>query len=129
MFNFYSCTVHFGTIESFIYPTGAQLDCSKKMLKFALKFAWEVHRHVACSSQPSSGSYCMCFGKVIIINNQLKYVVYRIINYLLIINSYNFSKAHIVAPWWWFWKTETCSSTSNVNFNILFEQSSCASVV
>jgi len=40
----------------------------------------------------------MCFGKVIIINNQLKYVVYRIINYLLIINSYNFSKAHIVAP-------------------------------
>jgi len=25
------------------------------------------------SSQPSSGSYYMCFGKVIIINNQLKY--------------------------------------------------------
>jgi len=28
--------------------------------------------------QPSSGSYCMCFATVIIINNQLKYVVYRI---------------------------------------------------
>jgi len=30
------------------------------------------------SSQPSSGSYYMCFAKVIIISNQLKYVVYRI---------------------------------------------------
>ena len=29
-------------------------------------------------SQPSSGSYYMCFAKVISINNQLKYVVYRI---------------------------------------------------
>jgi len=28
------------------------------------------------SSQPSSGSYYMCFTKVIIINNQLKYVVF-----------------------------------------------------
>jgi len=26
-------------------------------------------------SQPSAGSYYMCFAKVIIINNQLKYVV------------------------------------------------------
>jgi len=50
----------------------------------------------------------------------------------LIINIYNFRKAHIVAPWWWLWKTETCRSTShvnfNVNFNILLKQSSCASV-
>jgi len=30
------------------------------------------------NSQPSSGSYCMCFAKVISINNQLKYVVYRV---------------------------------------------------
>jgi len=29
-------------------------------------------------SQPPSGSYCMCFAKVISINNQLKYVIYRI---------------------------------------------------
>jgi len=28
--------------------------------------------------QPSSESYYMCFAKVIIINNQLKYVVYGI---------------------------------------------------
>jgi len=28
--------------------------------------------------QPSPGSYYMCFAKVIIINNQLKYAVYRI---------------------------------------------------
>jgi len=32
----------------------------------------------------------------------------------LIINTYNFNKAHTVAPWWWLWKTETCSSTSHV---------------
>jgi hypothetical protein len=30
----------------------------------------------------------MCFAKVIIINNQLKYVI----------NKYNFSKEHTVAP-------------------------------
>jgi len=28
-FFFLSCTMHFDTIESFIYPTVAQLDCSK----------------------------------------------------------------------------------------------------
>jgi len=33
-------------------------------------------------SQPSSGSYYMCFAEVININNQLKYVVYRIISVL-----------------------------------------------
>jgi len=38
--NFHSCTVHLDTIESFIYPTDAQLDCSKGMLKFALQFTW-----------------------------------------------------------------------------------------
>jgi len=35
---FHSCTVHLDTIESFIYPTYAQLECSKRMLKFTLKF-------------------------------------------------------------------------------------------
>jgi len=52
-FSPYSCTVHLDAIESFIYPTDAQLDCSK-MLTFTLKFT--------CES----------------INNPLKYVVYRI---------------------------------------------------
>jgi len=33
-------------------------------------------------------------------------------------NAYNFSKAHIVAPWWWLWKTETCRSSSQANFNV-----------
>jgi hypothetical protein len=32
--------------ESFIYPTDAQLDCYK-MLKFTLKFTWEVLLHVS----------------------------------------------------------------------------------
>jgi len=35
---FHSCTVHLDTVESFIYPTDAQPDCSKRMLKFTLKF-------------------------------------------------------------------------------------------
>jgi len=33
IFFFHSCTVHLDTIESFNYPTDAQLDCSE-MLKF-----------------------------------------------------------------------------------------------
>jgi len=41
--NFHSCTVHLDTIESFIYPTDAQLDCSKRILKFT----WEVLLHVS----------------------------------------------------------------------------------
>jgi hypothetical protein len=60
--------------------------------------------------QPSSGSSYMCFAKVTSITNQLN---------ILIINTYKFSKAHTVAPWWWLWETETCRSTSYVNFNIL----------
>jgi len=43
----------------------------------------------------------------------------------LIINTYNFSKAHTVAPWWWLWKTETCRSTSHVNFNANFNVLKC----
>jgi len=38
--------VHPDNIESFIYPTDAQLDCSK-MLKITLKFTWEVPLHVS----------------------------------------------------------------------------------
>ena len=76
--HFYSkcvlCWEHLvSTIESFIYPTDAQLDCSKDVEIYMTGAA-------ACFSfsQPSSGSYCMCFAKVISINNQLKYVGYRI---------------------------------------------------
>jgi len=39
--NFHSCTMHLDAIESFIYPSDAQLDCSKRMLKFT----WE---HLSC---------------------------------------------------------------------------------
>ena len=60
-------------IESFIYPTDAQLDCSKNVKIY-------MRRVATCFgfSHPSSGSYYMCFAKVISINKQLKYVVYRI---------------------------------------------------
>ena len=34
------------SLESFIYPTDAQLDCSKRMLKFTLKFRREVLLYV-----------------------------------------------------------------------------------
>jgi hypothetical protein len=55
--------VNLDNIKSFIYPTDAQIDCSKEMLKFTLKFTCFV------SLQPSSGSYYMCFAKRRILNN------------------------------------------------------------
>ena len=60
--------MHLDTIESFIYPTDAKLDCSKN-IKIYMRVAPTCFRF----SQPSSGSYYMCFAEV----NQLKYVIYR----------------------------------------------------
>jgi len=34
-------------LESFIYPTDAQINCSKNVKKFTLKFTWEVLLHVS----------------------------------------------------------------------------------
>ena len=76
-FFFHSCTVHIDIIESFIYPTDAQLDCSKNV-KIYIKIYMRGAPTCFGFPQPSSGSYYMCFAKVISINNQLKYVVYRI---------------------------------------------------
>ena len=42
--SFHSCTVHLDTIESVIYPTDTQLDCSK-MLKFKFRVCSSVHLH------------------------------------------------------------------------------------
>jgi len=60
-------------MESFIYPTDVQLDCSKNVKIY-------IRGAATCFGfpQPSPGSYYMCFAKIIIINNQLKYVLYRI---------------------------------------------------
>jgi len=69
----HSCTVHLDTIESFIYPNDAQLDCSKNV-KIYMRGAPTCFGF----SQPSSGSYYVCFAKVISVNNQLKYIIYRI---------------------------------------------------
>jgi hypothetical protein len=48
----------------FIYPNDAQLDCSKNV-----KIYIKIYKRGAATcfgfSQPSSGSYCMCFAKVI----------------------------------------------------------------
>jgi len=76
--NFHSCTVQLDTTESFIYPTDAQLYCSKNV-KIYIKIYMRGAATCFGFSKPSSGSYCMCFAKIISINNQLKYVVYRII--------------------------------------------------
>jgi len=69
--------VQLDTIASFIYATDVQLDCSKNV-KIYFKFYMRGTATYFGFSQPSSGSYCMCFAKVISINDQLKYVVYRI---------------------------------------------------
>jgi len=62
--------VHLDIIESFIYPTDVQLDCSKNV-KIYIKIYMRGAATCFGVSQPSSGSYCMCFAKVIIISNQL----------------------------------------------------------
>ena len=59
--------MHLDTIESFIYPTDAQIDFTKNV-KIYMRGAATCFGF----SQPSSGSYCICFAKVISINNQLK---------------------------------------------------------
>jgi len=69
--------VHSDTIESFIYPTDAQLDCSKNV-KIYIKIYLRSAPTCLGFSQQLSGSYYMCFAKVLSINNQLKYVVYGI---------------------------------------------------
>jgi hypothetical protein len=63
LFNFCSFTVHLDTIESFTYTNDAQLDCSKNV-KIYMRGASTCFGF----SRPSSGSYSMCFAKVIIIN-------------------------------------------------------------
>ena len=65
---FHSCTVHLDTIECFIYPTDAQLYYSKNV-KIYIKIYMRGAATCFGFSQPSSGSYCMCFAKVIIFNN------------------------------------------------------------
>jgi hypothetical protein len=60
-------------IESFIYPIDAQLDGSKNV-KIYITIYMRGAPTCFGFSQPSSGSYYMCFVKVISINNQLKYV-------------------------------------------------------
>jgi hypothetical protein len=80
LFYFHSCTVHLDTIDSFIYPTDAQPECPK-MLKFTLKLYMRVAPTCFGFLQLSSGSCYMRFAKVIV-------------------NTYNLSKAHIVATWW-----------------------------
>ena len=66
---FHSCTVHLDTIESFIYPTDAQLDCSKNV-KIYIKMYMRGAPTCFNFSQPSSGSYYMCFAKAISINHR-----------------------------------------------------------
>jgi len=65
--NFHSCAVHRDTIESFIYPTDAQLDCSKNV-----KIYTKIYMRGAATCfgflQPPSGSYYMCFVKFITYN-------------------------------------------------------------
>jgi hypothetical protein len=83
----HSCTMHLETVESFIYPTDAQLNCSKNV-KIYMRGAPTCFGF----SQPSSGSYYMCFAKVISINYQLKYVVLQ--------NLFGLVAAYLSSPYW-----------------------------
>ena len=63
--------MHLDTIDSFIYPTDAQMDFSKNV-KIYIKIYMRDAATCFGFSQPSSGSYYMCFAKVVSVNNQLK---------------------------------------------------------
>jgi hypothetical protein len=76
--SYYMCFAKVISInESVTYPTDAQLDCSKNAKIYITIY---MRGALTCFGflEPSSESYYMCFAKVISINNQLKYVVYRI---------------------------------------------------
>ena len=60
-------------MESFIYPTDAQLDFTKNV-KIYIKIYMIGAATCFGFSQPSSGSYCMCFAKVIVIHNCFFYI-------------------------------------------------------
>jgi hypothetical protein len=53
-FFFYSCTVYFDVIKSFICPNNAQLNCFE-FLKFTLKFTINAHTYFGLT-KPSSES-------------------------------------------------------------------------
>ena len=78
-YNFYSCTIHLDTIESFIYPTGIQLDCSKNV-KICIKIYMRCAPHVSVFYNHHQGATTyICFAKVTGISNQLKYAVILIV--------------------------------------------------
>jgi len=79
--------VHLGTIEPFIYPTDAQLDCSKNV-KIYIKIYMRGAATCFGFPHPSLGSYCICFVKVISINNY---------NYIIIIIIFTINKLHILS--------------------------------
>jgi len=59
--NFHSCTVHLDTIESLIYPSDAQLDCSKNV-KIYIKIYMRGAATCIGFLHPLSGSYYVCFA-------------------------------------------------------------------
>jgi hypothetical protein len=82
------------------------------------------HSHTMYSSGNTDVRNWVRLFELRCINNRLKYAIYLLlilINFNTFISSYNLSKAHIVAPWWWLWKTETCRSISHVNFNVVHQ--------
>jgi hypothetical protein len=65
--NFHNCTVHFDIIKSFVYPTDAQLDCSKKMLKMYSKIHIKSAPTCFGLTNYHPGAYCLCFAKVTVL--------------------------------------------------------------
>ena len=63
--------------QSFIYPTDAQPDCSKNV-KIYIKIYMIGAATCFGFPQPSSGSYYMCFAKVISIKPYPANVEYRV---------------------------------------------------
>jgi len=64
LFGILSRKINILLIETFIYPTDAQIDCSKNG-KIYIKIYMRGAATCFGFLQPSSGSYCMCFATVI----------------------------------------------------------------
>jgi hypothetical protein len=74
--NFHSSTVHLDITKSFIYPTDAQLDCSKNNVKIYIKIYIKSAPTCFGLTNHHQGAYCLCFAEgTIIKNSQLNYVV------------------------------------------------------
>ena len=126
--HFCCCMCMFCSITVYYSPTNAQVIVLKSDIKIYIKIAPTCLSAVT----PSSGSELFVLAKVVVV----KIVKYGIsvcgdvgayIGSVLVGVCMSHCSGSI-APWRWCDCTETCRSSFNVNFNIVFKTITCAVV-